>query len=224
MSAAAAHRLGTCGTCRARSQSSPSQWVQRNLRGPAYSLKALAQEESLSYGSLARKAREQSWRAQLEAERAALGERVAAEVRERTAIDQVEARLKHARIGDLVEPLLRDALQGLAHKVRGDPGALCVKDTVALGRLWTRLLEVGAGLQRGHDGAVQEVPKEVAANRRQTATRCGASPAASARPSWPASGATRACGPSNPTWWTARSVTPTRSRSSPRVSSASTGT
>ncbi len=141
-------------------------WVQRNLRDPAYSLKELARDQDLSYGVVARKARVQGWRTQLDAQRAAIAERVSAEVRERTAIDQVEARLKHARIGDLVEPVLRASLEHLAEDARRDPGTLSVKDTVALGRLWTRLMQVGAGLPRVHDGVVQEVPEEVAVNRR----------------------------------------------------------
>ncbi len=140
--------------------------MQRNLRDPAYSLKQLARDQDLSYGVVARQARVQGWRTQLDAQRAAIEERVSAQVRERTAIDQVEARLKHARIGDLVEPVLRASLEHLAEDARCDPGTLSVKDTVALGRLWTRLMQVGAGLPRVHDGVVQEVPEEVAVNRR----------------------------------------------------------
>ena len=51
--------------------------------------------------------------------------------------------------------------------LRDDPGAIALRDVVALGRLWTKLLEVGAGLPRVHDGVVQEVPDIVAASRRE---------------------------------------------------------
>ncbi len=82
-------------------------------------------------------------------------------------MDQVETRLEHARLADLIEPVLRLALAGVADRVRDDPGAIALRDMVALGRLWTKLLAVGAGLPRVHDGVVQEVPEVVAANRRQ---------------------------------------------------------
>ncbi len=142
-------------------------WINRNLNGATYALKQQARDEDLSYGVLTRKAREQGWRQQLEVRCAELRDRVSEEVRERTAVDQVEARLEHARLADLIEPVLRLALAGVADRVRDDPGAIALRDVVALGRLWTKLLEVGAGLPRVHDGVVQEVPEAVAANRRQ---------------------------------------------------------
>ncbi len=91
-------------------------WINRNLNGATYALKQLARDEDLSYGVLTRKAREQGWRQQLEVRCAELRDRVSAEVRERTAVDQVEARLEHARLADLIEPLLRLALAGATNR------------------------------------------------------------------------------------------------------------
>ncbi len=84
-------------------------WINRNLNGATYALKQLARDEDLSYGVLTRKAREQGWRQQLEVRCAELRDRVSEEVRERTAVDQVEARLEHARLADLIEPVKEPA-------------------------------------------------------------------------------------------------------------------
>ncbi len=142
-------------------------WINRNLNGATHALKQLARDEDLSYGVLTRKARAQGCHQQLEVQCAELRDRVSAEVCERTAVDQVEARLEHARLADPIEPVLRLAFAGVADRVRDDPGAIALRDVVALGRLWTKLLEVGAGLPRVHDGVVQKVPETVAANRRE---------------------------------------------------------
>ncbi len=88
-------------------------WINRNLNGATYALKQQARDEDLSYGVLTRKAREQGWRQQLEVRCADLRDRVSADVRERSAVDQVEARLEHARLADLIEPVLRLALAGV---------------------------------------------------------------------------------------------------------------
>ena len=138
------------------------EWIDRQLRGEALSLKAYSDEKQVSYGSLRNRGR--SWREELERRSA----EISREVAEVTSIDHTAMRVAVLREREPLRKLYMQQVSRWAKHLTDNPTErVPIKDLVALGNLLIRMAEVGAGLPKEHVARHDEVHEEVRVNRRQ---------------------------------------------------------
>lgn len=144
-------------------------YLERNRQdGPEYSLRQLAKDEARSYTTLAKHAKANQWHDRMVADCRAFQERVAAEVAERSFLDQVEERLRLLAPGRLAAELLTEELELFMERrrrLKDARRAMEPRDLRAIAQIAKDLIEMGAGLPKEHKVAVDEVHDEIKMSR-----------------------------------------------------------